>query len=194
MPRSIDYHFITVWRVPGTCAEVADVLADARGLVRWWPSVYLDVQELAPGNPDGVGRRIALFTEGWLPYTLRWQFTVTESDAPRGFSLSASGDFVGRGIWRFAQQGAEVVVTYDWRIEVTKPLLRSLSFVFKPIFSANHRWAMRMGEISLKLELERRRARTAEERARIPEPPGPTFAAWLTRRSTASLRVADSGG
>lgn len=194
MTRSTDYHFITVWHVPGTCAEVADVLADARGLMRWWPSVYLDVQELAPGNPNGVGRRIALFTKGWLPYTLRWQFTVTESDALRGFSLVATGDFIGRGIWRFEQDGDTAVVTYDWRIEVTKPLLRRLSFLFKPLFSANHQWAMRMGEISLKLELARRRAQTAEERARIPDPPGPTFAAWLPRRSTAPLRVADSGG
>lgn len=193
MTRSIDYHFITVWRVPGTCAEVAEVLADARGLTRWWPSVYLDVQELAPGGPDGVGRRIALFTKGWLPYTLRWQFTVTESDAPRGFSLVADGDFVGRGIWRFAQAGADVLVTYDWRIEVAKPLLRSLSFVFKPIFAANHRWAMRMGEISLRLELERRRASTADERERIPQPPGPTFAAWIPRQPATTWRTADAG-
>jgi len=30
-------------------------------------------------------------------------------------------------------------ITYDWRIRADKPLLRYLSFVFKPIFSANHR-------------------------------------------------------
>ncbi len=36
--------------------------------------------------------------------------------------------------------GARAKVTYDWTIRLTKPLLRSLSFLFKPIFSANHRW------------------------------------------------------
>jgi hypothetical protein len=47
----------------------------------------------------------------------------------------------------------------------------------KPIFGANHRWAMAQGEASLKLELARRHAATAEERAQVPAPPGPTSVA-----------------
>jgi hypothetical protein len=64
---------------------------------------------------------------------------------------------------------------YDWRIRADKPLLRYGSFVFRPIFGANHRWAMARGEESLNLELRRRRAQTEEERAAIPAPPRPTF-------------------
>jgi len=45
----------------------------------------------------------------------------------------------------------------------------------KPIFSANHHWAMAKGEESLKLELARRHATSAEELARIPAPPQPTL-------------------
>jgi hypothetical protein len=44
----------------------------------------------------------------------------------------------------------------------------------KPIFSANHHWAMAMGERSLLLELARRHARSGVERAMLPAPPGPT--------------------
>ena len=51
-------------------------------------------------------------------------------------------------------------VTYDWRLRAEKPLLRSLSFLLKPLFEANHRWAMAQGEESLRLELARRRATT----------------------------------
>lgn len=58
---------------------------------------------------------------------------------------------------------------------VYSELIRTLSFLFKPIFSANHRWAMAREEESLKLELTRRRATTPENAARIPPPPGPTF-------------------
>jgi hypothetical protein len=43
----------------------------------------------------------------------------------------------------------------------------------KPLFEANHRWAMAQGEESLKLELARRRATSDAARARIPPPPGP---------------------
>jgi hypothetical protein len=172
-----EYHFVTNWKISGTTQEVAEVLGDPLGLVRWWPSVYLRVTELKPGNPEtGVGRVIDLYTKGWLPYTLRWQFEVTESRGTAGFTLVADGDFVGTGVWTFTQQGEVVDVQYDWRIRADKPLLRYGSFVFRPIFSANHHWAMARGEESLKLELQRRHAKTAAERRAVPAPPGPTFA------------------
>src|SRR5690349_13521213 len=157
------YHFITTWRVPSTVEEVTAILGNATDLPRWWPSVYLDVQELAPGEPGtGLGRRISLYTKGWLPYTLRWQFVVTEVH-PGGFTLQATGDFVGRVIWTLTQDGPDVILTYDWKIQADKALLRNLSFLMKPLFSANHLWAMRQGERSLLLELARRHARTAAE-------------------------------
>jgi hypothetical protein len=85
------------------------------------------------------------------------------------------GDFVGRGIWSFQQEGEWTVATYDWKIRADKPLLRALSPLLKPIFSANHHWAMNKGEESIKLELMRRRAATPAEKAEIPPPPPPTF-------------------
>ncbi|HET8842855.1 MAG TPA: hypothetical protein VFN35_15430 [Ktedonobacteraceae bacterium] len=173
MPAN-DYHFITHWNVEGTIKEVADVLGEASSLVSWWPSVYLDVQVLENGDASGLGRVVSLYTKGWLPYTLRWQFRVTEI-RDDGFSLVATGDFDGRGIWTFQQDGPGVNIIYNWRIKAEKPLLRYFSFIMKPIFSANHHWAMERGEQSLKLELARRRATNAEELARIPPPPQATF-------------------
>ena len=152
-----EYHFLTRWRVMGTAEEVTEVLSDALSLVRWWPAVYLEVRELEPGDSSGVGRVIALHTRGWLPYTLKWQFRVTEVRSPYGFSLRAWGDFDGRGVWTFQQDGKHVDIIYDWKISAEKPLLRYLSFILKPVFAANHRWAMARGEASLKRELIRRR-------------------------------------
>ena len=167
---SNEYAFITHWRVQSTCQEISDILRNAPDLVRWWPSVYLAVDELEPGDDKGIGKVISLYTKGWLPYTLRWQFRVTQSNMPHGFALEAWGDFVGSGVWRFAQDGNWVNITYAWRIRADKPLLRRLSFIMKPIFAANHHWAMRMGEESLQLELRRRRGETA-----VSSPPPPTF-------------------
>jgi hypothetical protein len=174
-----EYHFITEWRVEGTCGEVADILADPSDLPRWWPAVYLEVDELAPPDARGVGRRVRLLTKGWLPYTLAWELVVTESHYPHGTTLEATGDFVGRGIWTFTQNGLYVDVKYDWRIRAEKPLLRSLSSFLRPVFAANHRWAMAQGEASLKLELLRRRATNAAARRAVPLPPGPVTYAGI---------------
>jgi hypothetical protein len=170
---SSQYAFVTQWRVEGTCGEVADILGDPLELPRWWPSVYLRVEELRPCGADGLGRCVRLHTKGWLPYTLVWELEQTESRYPFGSTLSATGDFDGRGIWTFEQDGRFVNVTYDWRLNAEKPLLRNLSFLLKPVFEANHRWAMDQGEQSLKLELARRRATSDAQRAQVPPPPGP---------------------
>lgn len=167
------YEFVTHWRVEGTCGEVADILSDPLDLPRWWPSVYLQVEELRPADASGLGRRVRLHTKGWLPYTLTWELEQIESRYPYGSTIVASGDFDGRGIWTFEQDGRFVNVTYDWRLNAEKPLLRNLSFMLKPVFEANHRWAMDQGEMSLKLELARRRATSDAQRAQIPAPPGP---------------------
>lgn len=151
-----EYHFITQWRIESTIEEVSTVLGEPLDLPRWWPSVYLSVREIEAGRADDVGRVIELHTKGWLPYTLHWFFRVTESRRPYGFSLEAWGDFEGRGVWTFRQDGPVADITYDWRIRAEKPLLRCLSFLLKPIFSANHRWAMARGEESLRSELGRR--------------------------------------
>ena len=172
--RSNDYQFVTHWRVRGTVQEVWDVLSGSTTLAEWWPSVYLAVDELVPGDASGVGRVVDLYTKGWLPYTLRWQFRIVESNPPHGFAIEAWGDFVGRGVWSLQQSGSWVDVIYDWRIRAEKPVLRSLSFMLKPLFAANHHWAMAQGEESLRLELARRRASSETERACIPAPPGPT--------------------
>ena len=94
----------------------------------------------------------------------------------------ATGDLVGSGVWTLTQHGEIVDVQYDWRITADKPLLRYGTFIFRPIFSANHHWAMARGEESLYLELRRRRAKSEMERRAVSAPPGPPF----TRQRTTS--------
>lgn len=171
-----EYTFVTRWTVSGTCAEVYDILYDGLSLPRWWPSVYLEVTRATPEERgNGPGAALDLFTKGWLPYTLRWRSTVTSVNLPHGFSLAASGDLTGTGTWTFTQRGEFVDIQFDWRVRADKLLLRAFSWIFKPIFSANHDWAMARGEESLKLELQRRRAPDEATRVAIPPPPGSTF-------------------
>jgi hypothetical protein len=55
-----------------------------------------------------------------------------------------------------------------------------MTWLLRPFFAANHVWAMRRGEESLKLELRRRRAAGPGERDAVPAPPPTTFR-WLVR-------------
>jgi uncharacterized protein YndB with AHSA1/START domain len=196
---SADYHFVTRWRVDATPEEVFRIIDDPPALPHWWPSVYLEVIEREPGDARGIGKVVDLLTKGWLPYTLRWRLVTLEKVPPTRIVLEASGDFLGRGVWTFADDdsaGAERVtlVTYDWRIRAEKPLLRSLSWLLKPVFAANHRWAMDRGEESLKLELLRRRATSNAERDRVPPPPPPTTTSSIPILAGAAAAAAIVGG
>lgn len=170
---SNEYVFVDRWRVRGTVEEVAKVLSDGPDLARWWPSTYLEVRPLTPGDDRGIGQTGTVYAKGWLPYHIRFNYRVIDSNPPHGFAIAVEGDLTGRGVWTFEQDNGFVNLTYEWRIRADKPILRLFSFLLKPVFRSNHNWTMQRGEESLKLELQRRRARTPDDLFRVPPPPGP---------------------
>ncbi|MGH2538192.1 MAG: SRPBCC family protein [Candidatus Promineifilaceae bacterium] len=201
-----DYHFEDRWRVRADVHEVADILSDAADACRWWPSTYLDIQVLHPGDARFIGQTGCVQAKGWLPYTVAFIYKVVENNYPHGFVIDSRGDLTGRGVWQMAQDGPWVDVRFTWDVRAGKPMLWRYSAVFRPLFRSNHVWTMCKGEQSLGLELARRRAGSEVERAAVPAPPGPipsgpagcfigladllaqTLRAWLARavRSSAA--------
>ncbi|MEA2583292.1 MAG: hypothetical protein QOF33_1377, partial [Thermomicrobiales bacterium] len=55
-------------------------------------------------------------------------------------SIETCGDFAGRGVETFVQDGPLVDIHFDYRVAADKPLLRYLSPLLKPNFAFNHRW------------------------------------------------------
>lgn len=183
--ESSEYRFINRWRLIGDVQSVSEIVGDPKGYQHWWPSAWLDYQEIQPGDERGVGGIFRYKVKGWMPYTLDLTFQVTDVQTPNGYTVDATGDLVGQGIWTIIQDGPRVEVTYEWRIRAERAFIRRLSGLLKPLFRSNHFWVMRKGARSLSLELARRRATTPDERARIPAPPGPTFPTNLRRRRDA---------
>jgi Polyketide cyclase / dehydrase and lipid transport len=168
--KSTEYQFVTKWEMPATPTEVYEIITDSQKLTTWWPAVYLDLKVLEKGEANGLNKLVELYTKGWLPYTLRWKFRVIDANKPNSVEIEAIGDFDGGGKWTFEPSEIGCLVTYDWKIEAKKPFLKKLSWLFKPIFEANHLWAMRKGEESLRLEIMRRKGEKNVKRA-----PRPTF-------------------
>ena len=157
------YYFITRWRVKASAEEVFAIISEPLEFPRWWPAVYLEAQDLGD-------RRVRFHTRGWLPYTLWFETAVIDSIRPHRLVIRSTGDFEGRGIWSIVQNGKYCDITFDWKLMAEKPLLAALSFALRPVFEANHRWAMARGEESLLLELARSRARTPAELSALPAP------------------------
>ncbi|MCB1714535.1 MAG: SRPBCC family protein [Candidatus Competibacteraceae bacterium] len=148
-----NFQLTSQWYVKGSVEDVYHVLSKPEDFVAWWPEVYLCVTPLAPGDANGVGKVVRLHTKGKLPYTLAWQARVLEVQKPYRIVIEAQGDLHGRGEWRFRQDGACVSIDYDWTIIVTKRWMKCLMPVLKPVFSANHHWAMQQGKTGLQRQL-----------------------------------------
>ncbi len=81
--KNSDYHFITNWQVDATPTEVYEIISNSKNLTNWWGSVYLDLKVLEEGGEGGLSKLVELYTKGWLPYTLRWQFRVIRIAKPQ---------------------------------------------------------------------------------------------------------------
>src|SRR5262249_34625422 len=66
-----EYRFINHWFVPGTLAEVSEILADPEAYHRWWPCAWLDYKGVSHGGKREVGGVFEYRVKGWLPYSLR---------------------------------------------------------------------------------------------------------------------------
>ena len=138
------YRFVTRWRIDAPCEDVSDALEDTDRITRWWPSVYRECTILERGGVHGLGRRVEVSTKGFLPYLIRWHFTVVEENYPYGSRILAGGDLEGEGRWTL------------------RPIRRFGRFL-RPLFAMNHDWTMREGLRGLRRELETRRAEHAPE-------------------------------
>jgi polyketide cyclase/dehydrase/lipid transport protein len=148
------YRFVTHWRVEGRCEDVADILEDVDTIPQWWRSVYRSARVIERGGAHGIGRIVEVTTKGFLPYTLRWTYHVTQVDYPHTSTLVAHGDLEGEGHWQFAQDGGDVNITYEWAVRARHPLIRRLHRLLAPLFAANHNWTMNDGLRGLRRRLQ----------------------------------------
>lgn len=173
-----DYHLVSSWRVLGSVEECYAIIANAEDTPRWWPAAFSEVLTIEKGDEDGLGMIVRMKTHGYLPYTLNWHLRVTEAVPNVRIRFKVWGDFEGEGEWIFSQEDGWCSIGYDWRITVKKGIVQYFSFLGRPVFVSNHRWAMARGEESLRIELARRHAANDVARASVPEPPRRQEGAW----------------
>jgi hypothetical protein len=178
--EALTYTFLTTWYIEASPEEVLSVLSDECRLPQWWPSAFLWVQRRVFGEETGIGRTADVLARGFLPYTLRWRVSVTEVSAAKdGFAIRVRGDLNGIGRWTAEAEGSGTALSFFWSVQVGHRYLKTFETLLRPLFRANHRWCMRQGERSIRLEVRRRRGESG-----VPDPPLPITMNTLWRRFT----------
>lgn len=149
-----DYRFRDVWSVTADTTLVFDALVDLLNWPRWWPDVRT-VRQLDDDTAELTCRAV-------LPYALTFRLRRAEQNAGTGLlRVDMIGDLDGYCEAIVSENGHGSRLAIDQRVVVTKPLLRALAPVARPLLIANHAAMMWRGRRGLRSYLER-----SSERAR----------------------------
>ncbi|MFI9814444.1 SRPBCC family protein [Saccharothrix variisporea] len=141
------YRFRSVWTVDNPPPETFDVLADLGSYPKWWPEVRVAQQ---------IGDRAArLRCRSALPYDLVFEAHHNTEDRASGLlRADLVGDLEGTASWRVLPDGRTGTrLVYTQEVEVTKPLVRRLALIARPLLKANHELMMRNGRRGLRTYL-----------------------------------------
>lgn len=136
-----DYHYVSTWQLQAPIEQVWTALNDLEHLPTWYTGVQ-QARELAPGDTQGVGRRVRYVIKGRLPLRLAFEATTTRSVPPRDQELRAQGELTGTGRWSLEQQGEVTTARYRWDVRTTRPWMNLLAPLARPLFTWNSRGVM----------------------------------------------------
>ena len=143
-----EFHLVTQWRVPAQPLAVWEVLTAPETWPTWWRAVDR-VELLAPGDADGVGAYRRFTWRTALPYCVTFNMRIVKAEKPRLIEGRAEGELSGTGRWTLAPAGEGTDVRYDWIVEVTKPWMRMIAPLARPVFAWNHGVVMNWGREGL---------------------------------------------
>ena len=150
------YEFATIWNLDAPVGKVWNEIKDSVSWPDWWKGV-IRVVELETGAEDGIG---AIHRSTWksaLPYTLEFNSEIIRIKQLKLIEARAFGELDGKGLWQFETiSDTKTRVRYDWQVNATKPWMRYLSPVARPLFRWNHDVIMGWGEKGLKKRLSER--------------------------------------
>jgi uncharacterized protein YndB with AHSA1/START domain len=152
---SSHYEFVTRWSVDAPIDAVWAKISEPEQWPEWWRGVKA-VRLLEAGDAEGAGAYRRFTWRSRLPYDLTFNMRTARVERPHLIEGVADGELTGFGRWRLAPDGLRTRVRYDWQVEATKPWMRILAPVARPLFAWNHDVVMRWGLDGLRASLQQR--------------------------------------
>jgi uncharacterized protein YndB with AHSA1/START domain len=149
---STQFHLVTQWTIAAPPVAVWETLSTPEDWPSWWRAVE-KVEVIVPGDASGLGacRRFTWRTA--LPYAITFNMRTTFVEPLSVIEGRADGELDGTGRWTLTPAEVGTQVRYDWIIEVTKPWMRALAPVLRPLFAWNHNKVMEWGRQGLERKL-----------------------------------------
>jgi Polyketide cyclase / dehydrase and lipid transport len=141
MPMT-EYHFVSTWHLQAPIERVWDEIVHTERWPHWWKYVHR-VDQLDPGDADGLGRRQHLEFTTRLPYRLGFDIQVRRLQPPTTLEAVATGELDGVGRWTLTPDDGGTLVRYNWDVRTTRWWMNLAAPVARPVFTWNHDALMR---------------------------------------------------
>ncbi|KAA9157191.1 polyketide cyclase [Amycolatopsis acidicola] len=144
--RLNSYLFRDDWFLAAPANKVFATVVDLAEYPRWWS----DVRSVSKIDEDTA----ELVCQATLPYRLVLRMSRAEEDEPAGrLAVLLDGDLRGSLSARVHRRPSGTLLQIRQEVEATKPLLRRLAPVARPVFLLNHALMMRRGHAGLRARL-----------------------------------------
>jgi hypothetical protein len=143
-----DYHFVSTWRLQAPIERVWEEIFHTEHWPSWWKYVHR-VDQLDPGDADGLGRRQHLVFTTRLPYRLGFDIRVRRIEPPTTLEAVATGELDGVGCWTLTPDDGGTLIRYQWDVRTTRWWMNLAAPVARPAFAWNHDALMREAAQSL---------------------------------------------
>ncbi len=147
----------SVWDIRAQEHELEFVVRDPMHITNWWSKVFMRAEAVGGDINAECGLDVKLWAKGLLPHTFLFEANAKYDESVNRLMVRTVGDFDGLGTIELVPSSDYVTVCINWRVNVNKHYLYLLMIITKPLFTANHKWAMRQGKRGLQKEIERRR-------------------------------------
>jgi len=147
-----DYRLLAIWRIAAPLAQVFDAVLDSLAWPAWWPGADR-VEQLEPGDVNGIGSVRHYTWKGSLPYRLSFRARATRIDTLRFLEAEVDGDLRGSGRWAFSHEAGITTVRYEWCVCTTKPWMNLVAPLTRRVFERNHHALMHQGAEALACRL-----------------------------------------
>ena len=151
----MEYQLLTLWRIAAPRQQVYDTVSDSLHWPTWWPGAE-HVEQLDPGDADGIGSLRRYVWKGRLPYRLSFVARATRIEKPSLLEALVDGDLSGSGRWMFSASEGITTVRYEWHVRTTRLWMNVLAPLASAVFAKNHHATMRQGGECLARRLDAR--------------------------------------
>ncbi len=139
------FQLVTEWDLDAPVERVRSLLTNVKEWPLWWRAVS-QAELLQRGDANGLGAVHRMTWNTALPYQFTFDSRTTRIEPMSIIEGRASGELDGVGLWTLRPEGARTHVLYDWNVAVTKPWMKALAPILRPVFVWNHNVVMGWGE------------------------------------------------